>query len=450
LDQENEHRPRQDSEFAPGTEAVAQGRRIAAGQTVSEPDQTVSELDQTVSEVDQTASDSDQTASDRDQAQAEADQRTSNRDQAAADHERAARAPQEGPSGVYEAARAERRAGTFERAETGLARAETAAYRDEHSGWRDEHARVRDRAADQRDRAATGSYREQEPPGPSSDAPRDRAASMRANAADSRVRAAADRERAAADRAAAAHDRELARAELRDVQARKMQAVGELAGGIAHEFNNLLMIVSGYARALATRADVAAAREDAEEIMIAAERAAKLTRQLLTFAHRSHTSPSLLDLSQTMADLERPLQSVVAARIRLHFLLDHGTHRVLMDRAQFEEMIMNLILNASDAMPGGGTITVTSKPRAIDEQDATTDAGKPDDYSMVSVSDTGAGIPADVRGRIFEPFFTTKRPEGSGMGLATAYAIVEEAGGWIDVETEVGTGTTFSVTLPAA
>ena len=449
---DEKRRPEQSSSATPRKAVIAAAVAPAV-------EQKASELEQTASEADQTVSDLDQTASDRDQAQSEADQRTSNRDQAAADQERASRRPQTEPDSAYEAARAERRAGTYERAETGQARADTAADRVDHAEMRDEHARVRDSAAEQRDRAAVGLDGERESSRLSSESPRDRASRVRATAASNRARAAADRERAAADRAAAARDRDLARAELEQAQAQKMEAVGELAGGIAHEFSSLLMIVSGYARVLATRVDVAAAQEDAEQIIVAADRAAELTRQLLTFAHLNQTSPTLLDPSREIADLESTWRGLASDPVQVQFVLDRVTHPIVIDRAEFAEIITNLIRNASDAMPGGGTITITSEPWVADEPEvdepeleSATDAPghEPGDYAVVSVSDTGVGIPPEVRERMFEPFFTTTRPQGSGMGLATVYAIVDQAGGWIEVQTQVGEGTTFKVMLPAA
>ena len=238
--------------------------------------------------------------------------------------------------------------------------------------------------------------------------------------------------------------------ETRLAQAQKLEAVGQLAGGIAHDFNNLLTIVSGYARRLRKRDDMAAAHPDLDQIVAAADRAADLTRQLLAFARRGRGEPSLLDVNDTIRGLEPMLRRLIDADIVFGFDLDPRVPTVMMDSAQLEQILMNLILNARDAMPQGGTLTVTSRRHAGSASDSPRDEVAVGDDVRISVADTGVGIPDDVRERIFEPFFTTKSDKGTGMGLATIYGIIEQAGGWIDVDSAVGVGTTFQVMLPAA
>ena len=233
-------------------------------------------------------------------------------------------------------------------------------------------------------------------------------------------------------------------------QAQKMEAVGQLAGGIAHDFNNLLTIVSGYARRLLSRPELAAARDDLDQILTASDRAAQLTRELLAFARRGESAATLLDLSTLMRDLEPMLRRLLAGDIVFDFQLEPGVPRVMMDRTVLEQILMNLLLNASDAMPAGGTLTVTTKSRSVDEAQAERRGLQPGDYALLSIADTGVGIPAEMLPRIFEPFFSTKGDKGTGMGLATVYGAIDQASGWIDVDSTVGQGTTFAVMLPAA
>ena len=233
-------------------------------------------------------------------------------------------------------------------------------------------------------------------------------------------------------------------------QAQKMEAVGQLAGGIAHDFNNLLTIVSGYARRLLSRPELAAAHDDLDQILTASDRAAQLTRELLAFARRGESAATLLDLSTLMRDLEPMLRRLLAADIVFDFQLESGVPRVMMDRTMLEQILMNLLLNASDAMPAGGTLTVTTKSRSVDEAQAERRGLQPGDYALLSIADTGVGIPAEMLPRIFEPFFSTKGDKGTGMGLATVYGAIDQASGWIDVDSTVGQGTTFAVMLPAA
>jgi signal transduction histidine kinase/CheY-like chemotaxis protein len=233
-------------------------------------------------------------------------------------------------------------------------------------------------------------------------------------------------------------------------QAQKMEAVGQLAGGIAHDFNNLLTIVSGYARRLIARPDLAGGYADLEQIVTAADRAGELTRQLLAFARRGQSLPTLQPPSEVLRELEPMLRRLLAADIVFDFRLADGLPAVLIDRTAFEQIIMNLLLNAADAMPTGGTLTVASDTRAVAEREAARHGASPGSYVRLSVSDTGTGIAPAVLERVFEPFFSTKGERGNGMGLATVFGTVDQARGWIDVESVVGEGTTFSVILPAA
>ncbi len=238
--------------------------------------------------------------------------------------------------------------------------------------------------------------------------------------------------------------------EGRLAEAQKMEAVGQLAGGIAHDFNNLLTVVSGYALRLRSRPELVHLREDLDQIVTAADRAAELTRQLLAFARRDPGEVSVIDPSVTINRLEPMLRRLIEADVVFDFHVDRTTPSVLMDATRLEQILMNLIINASDAMPAGGTLTVTSSPSVVSEQESERMGLPAGPYSLISVSDTGVGIPVGVRDRIFEPFFTTKDGKGTGMGLATVYGVVDMAGGQIDVESTVGEGTSFRVRLPAA
>jgi PAS domain S-box-containing protein len=238
--------------------------------------------------------------------------------------------------------------------------------------------------------------------------------------------------------------------EARISQAHKMEAVGQLAGGIAHDFNNLLTIVSGYARRLRARPDLVAAHRDLDQIVTATDRAAELTHQLLAFARRGMGEPALINVNDAIHSLEPMLRRVIDADISFEFELDAKIPRVLMDRTALEQILMNLILNASDAMPDGGTLTVTTQTHAVTVSEATVHGVATGDDVRITVGDSGTGMAPEVRDRIFEPFFTTKMETGTGMGLATVYGIVDQAGGWIDLDTAVGVGTTFQVMLPAA
>ena len=272
----------------------------------------------------------------------------------------------------------------------------------------------------------------------------------RDRAAADRTRAAADRMRAAADREAAARDRVLARAELMKARARNGEDVGALAGTIAHNLNNLMAIVVGYANRLVAGAQGATTREDLEQIIAAADRATALTKALLAFAGLAKSGKTPVDPAQAIRDLEPRLRALADAGVCFDLRLDPQEILVMVDAAEFDQAIINLAINASDTMPDGGTITLTSAHRAVASEEAQRHGVHAGCYAEVSVADTGAGIAADTCERIFDPFFTTKGSANTGLGLATLRAIVEHAGGWIDVQTEIGAGTTLRMALPEA
>ena len=234
-------------------------------------------------------------------------------------------------------------------------------------------------------------------------------------------------------------------------QGQKLEAVGRLAGGIVHDFNNLLTVITGFADCV--RDDVPdnpAAIASVDEIARAADRAAALTRQLMAFTQQQFIEPKPLDLNQLIADVERMLRRLIGEDIVLSFAPGVDLWPVLADRGQLDQVIVNLAVNARDAMPAGGQLTMQTANVVLDEDFVRGHAGtRPGPHVRLRVSDTGIGMDADTQSRIFDPFFTTKgRDKGSGLGLATVYGIVSQAGGHIWVESEPGRGTTFSIYVP--
>jgi PAS domain S-box-containing protein len=243
-------------------------------------------------------------------------------------------------------------------------------------------------------------------------------------------------------------ERELA-AQLR--QAEKMQAVGELAGGIAHDFNNLLTVIRGYAELhLASHPEPDPERLDVDELARAADRAAELVRQLLAVGRRQAVHPERLDLAEVVTTALPMLGRVVGEGVEITTQATTPTPQVLADRGQLERVLLNLAANSRDAMPGGGLVTIEVRPVMLDEDFLATHQGaRAGAHAMLAVSDTGVGMDAATMAHLFEPFFTTKEPgRGTGLGLASAYGIVKQAGGSIFGESEPGRGCTFRIYLP--
>ncbi len=236
-------------------------------------------------------------------------------------------------------------------------------------------------------------------------------------------------------------------------QAQKMEAIGTLAGGVAHDFNNLLTAIMGYASMLRLRAEPESeTHRAAQQIQRAAERAAELTQQLLGFARKGKRQNIRVDLHELLEEAINLLSRTIDKRINMEREFRAANATILGDPSQIEQVILNLAINARDAMPEGGRLVFGTEEVLLDEAFCRRHAGAtPGQYVMLSVSDTGCGIPEEIRDRIFEPFFTTKQPgEGTGMGLAMVYGIVKNHGGSIYVESEVGRGTTFKVYFPVA
>jgi len=234
-------------------------------------------------------------------------------------------------------------------------------------------------------------------------------------------------------------------------QAQKMEAVGRLAGGIAHDFNNILTAITGYADLLLE--DLGATdprRQDADEIHKAADRAAGLTRQLLAFSRQQVLQPTVLEVNKLVSDLEKMLRRLLGEDVALTTQLAPTTGRVKADPGQLEQVIMNLAVNARDAMPNGGKLTLETGNVDLDESYATDHyPARAGPFVMLAVSDTGTGMSEATQAHMFEPFFTTKeKGKGTGLGLATVYGIVKQSGGFIWVYSEVGHGTTFKLYLP--
>jgi signal transduction histidine kinase len=232
-------------------------------------------------------------------------------------------------------------------------------------------------------------------------------------------------------------------------QSQRLESLGQLAGGVAHDFNNLLAVILGYAAFIEQRGGDDA--DDAAEIRKAGERAARLTRQLLAFARRETVRPQVLDLTGVVLEMEQLLRRTLGEHVVLETSLAPDLWPVMADHGQIEQVLINLAVNARDAMPDGGTLRLDTENVAVDEVYATARPGlSPGSYARLRVSDTGVGMTREVVERAFEPFFTTKpKGAGTGLGLATIHGIVTQAGGYVQIYSEPGLGTTFTVLLPA-
>ncbi|HSN90758.1 MAG TPA: ATP-binding protein [Anaeromyxobacteraceae bacterium] len=231
--------------------------------------------------------------------------------------------------------------------------------------------------------------------------------------------------------------------------AQRLEGLGRLAGGVAHDFNNLLTVVLSNAQLAADELPLRSPLRDlVEPIREAAQRGTALTRQLLAFARKQAVSPAAVDLGGVVRGLGRLLQRLLGERVVLGVRLDPATWRVWMDPGQLEQVLVNLAVNARDAMPEGGRLTVTSRNETLPSTEAWSRGLAPGDYVHLAVTDTGSGMDESTRVRVFEPFFTTKGDRGTGLGLATCHGIVQQAGGAIWVESEPGRGASFHFLLP--
>lgn len=244
----------------------------------------------------------------------------------------------------------------------------------------------------------------------------------------------------------------LERKELEDQlrQAQKMEAIGRLAGGVAHDFNNLLTVINGYSELLVEyfeRGDPL--REFVEQIHRAGDRAAALTRQLLTFSRKQMIVPVVVDLNFLLSEMAKMFSRTIGEDIHLRINPADNLWKIHVDPGQIEQVIMNLVINARDAMPQGGNLSIQTANVELDDESAPLGGKSP--YVMLTLSDSGCGMDAITQARIFEPFFTTKGPDkGTGLGLATVYGIVKQSKGRIDVLSKPGLGTTFKIYFPRA
>ncbi|MDP6454073.1 MAG: ATP-binding protein, partial [SAR202 cluster bacterium] len=239
--------------------------------------------------------------------------------------------------------------------------------------------------------------------------------------------------------------------EIQLAQSQKMDAVGQLAGGIAHDFNNLLTAIVGYADlASMDQRQTDSTDRYVRGIKTAAERAAELTRQLLAFSRRQVIVPVVLDLNALILDLNSMLRRIIGEDVELVTVTSADLSAVEADRGQIEQVIMNLAVNARDAMPSGGKLIIETSTEQLGERNTILNANiSPGAYNVLTVTDTGVGMTEEVQDHIFEPFFTTKGVgEGTGLGLSTCYGIVTQSGGHITVDSQPGEGTTFKVFLP--
>jgi hypothetical protein len=267
-----------------------------------------------------------------------------------------------------------------------------------------------------------------------------------------------EREIAEQGRLVAEADRENVESQLH--QSQRLEGLGQLAGGVAHDFNNLLAVILNFASFVSDELSASGssntdkqwdgAIENVHQIQVAAERASLLTHQLLSFARREVVRPRELNLNDAITQMEQILRRTIGGQIELMIELSSSDVMVIVDPGQIEQVVLNLAVNARDAMPSGGSLLIKTMMRGITNDDETSNRVPPGLYACISVSDTGSGMSAEVRDRAFEPFFSTKpKGEGSGLGLATVYGIVKQAGGNTKIYTDEGFGTTVTVLLPA-
>ncbi|MDP1795000.1 MAG: PAS domain S-box protein [Acidimicrobiales bacterium] len=270
------------------------------------------------------------------------------------------------------------------------------------------------------------------------------------------IRDVSDRLREQAERERLMEQAERERLEAQLHRSQRMESLGQLAGGVAHDFNNLLAVILNYASFIEEDLQAAAAGAggerwkqttgDVSQIKLAAERAGRLTHQLLAFARREVVQPRVLSLNAAINDMEQILRRTIGEQIELSIELADDLPNIIADPGHLEQIILNLAINARDAMPGGGTLTIDTSALELGATEPQADPGR---YVCLRVGDTGVGMPDEVKERAFEPFFTTKpKGEGSGLGLATVYGIVSQTGGFTRIVSEVGEGTTIIVLLP--
>jgi two-component system cell cycle sensor histidine kinase/response regulator CckA len=237
------------------------------------------------------------------------------------------------------------------------------------------------------------------------------------------------------------------------LQAQKMESIGQLAGGVAHDFNNILTVIQGHASMLRLKASLPdEVKGSINQILLAAERATTLTRQLLTFSRKQATQTRVLDLNEVVTNMTKMLKHILRADVTLSVGYGSQSFLVRADAGMMEQVLMNLAINARDAMPAGGKLIISTSDECIGpEYVQLNPQGSVGDFVCLAVTDTGEGIPPENLSRIFEPFFTTKPVgQGTGLGLATVYGIVRQHNGWLTVYSEIGKGTVFRIYLPAA
>ena len=240
------------------------------------------------------------------------------------------------------------------------------------------------------------------------------------------------------------------RLELQRRQSQKLEAVGQLAGGVAHDFNNILAVIMGYSGTALERVERGGAvYQNLEEIIKAADRGAGLIRQLLAFSRKQVMWPRIIDVNSALIEIDKILHRLIGENIHMTLLLGSDIGCVKAELGQIEQVVMNLVVNARDAMPQGGQLTIETLNAKVEANEAERHAVSADEYLVLQISDTGCGMSRETKTRIFEPFFSTKEPgRGTGLGLATCYGIVKQSGGFIKVESDLGEGSSFSVFFP--